>query len=202
MLDFWARQPQLWKWSRRCCTYALCSHLGVCLHSPHISSRTGRGALDKHMLFVVIHIYGSPTGTLPPLVDYCNLQHVPENFQSMSKNEVSVTSGLWKDHSFGYGNNTSFCQIGHEIVSQQLWLRWDQWWQCGLQETSWLSWLFEKVVMVMVVYFVISIIHSMAQSYHKQLTQPKSPRTSPSKTSKPDQDNWELHRCLNVVACK
>jgi len=112
MLDFWARQPQLWKWSRRCCTYALCSHLGVCLHSPHILSRTGRGALDKHMLFVVIHIYGSPTGTLPPLVDYCNFQHVPENFQSMSKNEVSVTGGLWKDHSFGYGNNTSFCQIG------------------------------------------------------------------------------------------
>jgi len=34
--------------------------------------------------------------------------------------------------------------------------------------------------MVMVVYFVISIIHSMAQSYHKQLTQSssKSPSTS------------------------
>ena len=38
-----------------------------------------------------------------------------------------------------------------------------------------MSWLFEKVVMVMVVYFVISIIHSMAQSYHKQLTQSQTP---------------------------
>jgi len=53
--------------------------------------------------------------------------------------------------------------------------------RCGLQE-SWLSWLFEKLVMVMVVYFVISIIHSMAQSYHKQLTQPRSPSPSTAKT--------------------
>lgn len=35
-------------------------------------------------------------------------------------------------------------------------------------ESSWLSWVFEKVVMVMVVYFVVSIIHSMAQSYHRR----------------------------------
>jgi len=52
-----------------------------------------------------------------------------------------------------------------------------------LQETSWLSWLFEKVVIVMVVYFVISIVHSMAQSYHKYLTtKPQSPSSSGSKT--------------------
>jgi len=54
-----------------------------------------------------------------------------------------------------------------------------------MQETSWLSWLFEKLVMVMVVYFIVSIIHSMAQSYHKQLTkqqQQRSPSTPASKT--------------------
>jgi len=42
------------------------------------------------------------------------------------------------------------------------------------QKTSWLSWLFEKIVMVMVVYFVISIVNSMAQSYHKRLTDAKA----------------------------
>jgi len=39
-----------------------------------------------------------------------------------------------------------------------------------LQESSWLSWLYEKVVIVMIVYFVISIVNSMAQSYHKRHT--------------------------------
>ncbi|XP_013405400.1 vacuole membrane protein 1 isoform X1 [Lingula anatina] len=36
-------------------------------------------------------------------------------------------------------------------------------------EPSWLSWIFEKVVIIMVIYFVLSIINSMAQSYHKRL---------------------------------
>jgi len=36
------------------------------------------------------------------------------------------------------------------------------------QESSWLSWLYEKVVVIMIAYFVISIINSMAQSYHKR----------------------------------
>ena len=53
------------------------------------------------------------------------------------------------------------------------------------QETSWLSWLFEKVIMVMVVYFVISIIHSMAQSYHRHLTEPKSKSPSASTSKSP-----------------
>jgi type II secretory pathway component PulL len=39
-----------------------------------------------------------------------------------------------------------------------------------LQESSWLSWVFEKVVAVMIIYFVVSIINSLAQSYHKRLT--------------------------------
>ncbi|XP_059141918.1 vacuole membrane protein 1-like isoform X1 [Physella acuta] len=43
-----------------------------------------------------------------------------------------------------------------------------------------LSWCFEKLVMVMVVYFVLSIFNSMAQSYHKRLC--KSKRAS-SKTA-------------------
>jgi len=35
---------------------------------------------------------------------------------------------------------------------------------------NWLGWVFEKIVIVMVVYFVLSIINSFAQSYHKRLT--------------------------------
>ena len=42
--------------------------------------------------------------------------------------------------------------------------------RCLLQEASWLSWIFEKLVLLMVAYFVLSIINSMAQSYHKRLS--------------------------------
>ncbi|XP_026877034.2 vacuole membrane protein 1 isoform X1 [Electrophorus electricus] len=38
---------------------------------------------------------------------------------------------------------------------------------------NWLSWVFEKVVLVMVFYFILSIINSMAQSYAKRLQQRK-----------------------------
>ncbi|XP_030633445.1 vacuole membrane protein 1 [Chanos chanos] len=38
---------------------------------------------------------------------------------------------------------------------------------------NWLSWVFEKVVLVMVCYFIISIVNSMAQSYAKRLQQKK-----------------------------
>jgi hypothetical protein len=38
-----------------------------------------------------------------------------------------------------------------------------------LQEGSWLSAVFEKVLLVMVVYFLLSIVNSSAQSYHKRL---------------------------------
>lgn len=41
------------------------------------------------------------------------------------------------------------------------------------QEESWLSWLFEKVVVVMVCFFVCSIVNSMAQSYAKRKQQEK-----------------------------
>uniref|UniRef100_A0A096MIS2 Vacuole membrane protein 1 n=1 Tax=Poecilia formosa TaxID=48698 RepID=A0A096MIS2_POEFO len=41
----------------------------------------------------------------------------------------------------------------------------------GPADENWLSWVFEKVVLVMVCYFVISIINSMAQSYAKRLQQ-------------------------------
>lgn len=40
-----------------------------------------------------------------------------------------------------------------------------------LQDDNWLSWLFEKLVLVMVCYFVVSIVNSMAQSYAKRLQQ-------------------------------
>lgn len=42
-----------------------------------------------------------------------------------------------------------------------------------LQSENWLSWAFEKLVIVMVIYFVLSIIHSMAQSYAKRVQQKK-----------------------------
>nr|XP_033778713.1 vacuole membrane protein 1 [Geotrypetes seraphini]XP_033778714.1 vacuole membrane protein 1 [Geotrypetes seraphini]XP_033778715.1 vacuole membrane protein 1 [Geotrypetes seraphini] len=43
----------------------------------------------------------------------------------------------------------------------------------GLQGENWLSWVFEKVVIVMVCYFILSIINSMAQSYSKRIQQKK-----------------------------
>ena len=50
---------------------------------------------------------------------------------------------------------------------------------CARQEESWLSWLFEKVVLVMVGFFVISIVNSMAQSYAKR-THPAKPSEAKS----------------------
>ncbi|XP_071992562.1 vacuole membrane protein 1 [Engystomops pustulosus] len=41
------------------------------------------------------------------------------------------------------------------------------------QSENWLSWAFEKLVIVMVIYFVLSIINSMAQSYAKRVQQKK-----------------------------
>ncbi|XP_062408820.1 vacuole membrane protein 1 [Sardina pilchardus] len=38
---------------------------------------------------------------------------------------------------------------------------------------NWLSWVFEKVVLIMVCYFIISIVNSMAQSYAKRIQQKK-----------------------------
>ncbi|XP_044078209.1 vacuole membrane protein 1-like isoform X6 [Siniperca chuatsi] len=40
-------------------------------------------------------------------------------------------------------------------------------------EESWLAWLFEKVVVIMVCFFVCSIVNSMAQSYAKRKQQEK-----------------------------
>ncbi|XP_070591475.1 vacuole membrane protein 1 [Erythrolamprus reginae] len=40
-----------------------------------------------------------------------------------------------------------------------------------IQGENWLSWTFEKLVIIMVCYFVLSIINSMAQSYDKRLQQ-------------------------------
>ncbi|XP_041348146.1 vacuole membrane protein 1-like [Gigantopelta aegis] len=39
-----------------------------------------------------------------------------------------------------------------------------------VSESNLLSWIFEKVIIVMVVYFVLSIVNSMAQNYHKRLS--------------------------------
>ncbi|KAG8451666.1 hypothetical protein GDO86_003744 [Hymenochirus boettgeri] len=41
------------------------------------------------------------------------------------------------------------------------------------QSENWLSWAFEKLVIIMVFYFILSIINSMAQSYAKRLQQSK-----------------------------
>lgn len=43
----------------------------------------------------------------------------------------------------------------------------------GIEEEvggNWLGWVFEKIVLIMVVYFVVSIVNSLAQSYHKRLS--------------------------------
>ncbi|XP_013781794.1 vacuole membrane protein 1-like [Limulus polyphemus] len=45
------------------------------------------------------------------------------------------------------------------------------------QESSWLSWMFEKFVILMIIYFVLSIVNSMAQSNHKRQCK-KQARTS------------------------
>ncbi|CAG0894244.1 unnamed protein product [Cyprideis torosa] len=46
------------------------------------------------------------------------------------------------------------------------------------QGPTWLQWLFEKLIIVMVLYFVLSIVNSLAQRYHKRLCKL---RRSPSK---------------------
>lgn len=40
-------------------------------------------------------------------------------------------------------------------------------------ESNLLGWIFEKVIIVMVAYFVLSIINSTAQSYHKRICKAK-----------------------------
>ena len=40
---------------------------------------------------------------------------------------------------------------------------------CLLQKASWLQFLFEKLVIAMVIYFVVSIVNSLAQNYHRRL---------------------------------
>uniref|UniRef100_A0A8C8LM94 Vacuole membrane protein 1 n=1 Tax=Oncorhynchus tshawytscha TaxID=74940 RepID=A0A8C8LM94_ONCTS len=47
---------------------------------------------------------------------------------------------------------------------------------------NWLSWVFEKVVLVMVCYFIFSIINSMAQSYAKRRQRSQQQRHSEEKT--------------------
>uniref|UniRef100_A0AAZ3PF48 Vacuole membrane protein 1 n=1 Tax=Oncorhynchus tshawytscha TaxID=74940 RepID=A0AAZ3PF48_ONCTS len=47
---------------------------------------------------------------------------------------------------------------------------------------NWLSWVFEKVVLVMVCYFIFSIINSMAQSYAKRRQQSRQQRYTEEKT--------------------
>lgn len=46
----------------------------------------------------------------------------------------------------------------------------------GNTETSWLSSVFQKFALVMVLYFVVSIINSMAQSYHRRSTEETLPK--------------------------
>ncbi|CAH1801837.1 unnamed protein product [Owenia fusiformis] len=41
-------------------------------------------------------------------------------------------------------------------------------------EGSWLSWIFEKIVVAMIIYFVLSIVNSLAQAYHKRISKQKT----------------------------
>ena len=40
-----------------------------------------------------------------------------------------------------------------------------------LQGPTWLAWLFEKLIVLMILYFLVSIINSLAQKYHKRKCQ-------------------------------
>lgn len=40
---------------------------------------------------------------------------------------------------------------------------------------SWLSWAFEKFVMAMIAYFVLSIVNSMARDYYKRVVLSQAP---------------------------
>ncbi len=42
------------------------------------------------------------------------------------------------------------------------------------QSENTLSWIFEKFVLLMVFYFVLSIVNSLAQSYHKRINKKPS----------------------------
>lgn len=53
-----------------------------------------------------------------------------------------------------------------ELIKSSLWIV-----RLFLQGENWLSWMFEKLVVVMVFYFILSIINSMAQSYAKRIQQ-------------------------------
>ncbi|GBM84595.1 Vacuole membrane protein 1 [Araneus ventricosus] len=39
----------------------------------------------------------------------------------------------------------------------------------GASEGTWIAWVFEKFVILMILYYVLSIVNSMAQSHHKRL---------------------------------
>ncbi|XP_035215888.1 vacuole membrane protein 1-like isoform X2 [Stegodyphus dumicola] len=39
----------------------------------------------------------------------------------------------------------------------------------GVSEGTWIAWIFEKFVILMILYYVLSIVNSMAQSHHKRL---------------------------------
>lgn len=51
-------------------------------------------------------------------------------------------------------------------------------------ESSWLSSLYEKLVIIMIIYFVISIVNSMAQSYHKRRSRQTMSVAAASKSEK------------------
>ena len=65
-------------------------------------------------------------------------------------------------------------------------------WQTRLlflrQEPNILAWIFEKLVIAMIVYFLLSIINSMAQAYAKRLDERKR------QSQKPAKGEWTLER--------
>ena len=65
-------------------------------------------------------------------------------------------------------------------------------WQTRLlflrQEPNILAWIFEKLVIAMIVYFLLSIINSMAQAYAKRLDERKR------QSQKPAKGEWPLER--------
>ena len=78
----------------------------------------------------------------------------------------STHASLFGQLVLGFGTSKKHSSIFYNLVVE-------------FQEPSLLSWIFEKFVLAMIIFFVLSIFNSLAQSYHKRIQ--KKRRKSSSK---------------------
>jgi len=98
-----------------------------------------------------------------------------------SQRTILETHGPSKVHyTSQQGNGLKYGEPNYVTNSNVLSLAWDRALQVvniffvsNSQEGGLLAYALEKLVLCMVIYFVISIINSMAQSYHKRLQKSK-----------------------------